>query len=370
MNQFKESLKYNQTDISKNTSEPQNNLLKKIKKAAMIGSLSVMAAVSSVSCSKSDGSTRANITEHQNLDNPSETNLSQNDKAREQLLEDIQEQINKIENYPDNKLSDEDSLKIENLLYQYVFLETSDNYGENIPYTSIIPNKDHAQLSGTFSVTDDQKKSIRNYYQYEDKGLLLDADSTQLFNEYVSNILGTASLSNTLSTLYKVELNLCKENEQLIDNLSYEDTVNLMKSSYISAYNNMLEANNSYNSVETKDASDFIVYVNKDTDGEYSLSSYILNDNGDHTLFETTLDTQSVKVLDDYLDAYSAFYDDSTNVETILTNLKIANDENQVSEDELIEQLTNISLHHEKFDKYLAKTGLHQNVSEQSQEER
>lgn len=363
MNDFKENLKYNTSNLSHATKK-ETSLPHKVKKVAMIGGLSLMAAISSVGCSKSTSQQSVEILEQTNFENSTETELSKNDKAKERLIKDTQELIQRIENYSGNELSDDDYIKLENLLSTYVFIETSSNYGGNIPYTSIIPEKQNSQLIGTFYINNDEKKNIKNYILYEDRGLVLDTEATQLYNEYYSNILGSKSLLNALSTLYKIEVNLTKENEQLINNLSYDETVNLMKSSYVSAYNNMLAANNNYNPVETYEASDFILYVNQEENEEYSLSSYIIDDNGNHTLFETTLDTKNVKVIDDYLDAYTVFYDNDSNISGILSSLKIANEKNQVSEDELVEQLTSISLHPEKMNAYLKTTGLQKDPSE------
>ncbi len=361
MNDFKEKLKYHTntiSDVPKNIISKEDRLSHKIKKAAMIGGLSMMAAISSVGCSKSETKKTTEVTQQQVSDYDLETELSENDKAKKSLIEDTQTLIETIENYPDKELSDDDSLKLENLLLKYVFIETSVNYQGNISYNSIIPERNNSQLTGTFRINPEEKKYIENYIDYESKGLLLDSAATQLFNNYYSNAFGEKSLKNALSTLYKVELNLGRQNHELIENLSYEDLVNLMKSSYVSAYNNMLTANNQNTSEQTINASDFILYINQENDGQYSLSSYKIDDDGYHSVFETTLDSNNVKVIDDYVNTYSTFYNDSSDIDAILSNLKTANEENQVSEEELIEQLTDIALHPEKLEAYLYRTGL------------
>lgn len=359
MNEFKENLKYNPNNLSKETGNSNTNSLShKIKKAAMIGGLSIMAAISSVGCSKSEDTKDNGIMALEVSENSSKTEFSKNEQAKQSLLEDTQNLVETLQNYADSSLSESDALKLENLLLKYIFIETSNNYNGDIPYQSIIPNRNQSLLSGSFYINHEDKKNIKNYNEYEDNGLVLDTESTELYNDYYSNILEKQPVKNALSALYNVELSLCKENKELLKDLSYEELVNLMKSSYVSAYNNKLATNSDYTSDQAVNASDFIVYVNQETDGQYSLSSYRLDDNGNHSLFETTLDANHVEVIDDYLEAYSTFYEDSSNVEAILSDLKTANKEHQVSEYQLVEQLTDISLHPEKMDAYLTKTGL------------
>lgn len=319
MNKFLDELKYNVDSIAH-----------KAKKGLLISGLSLLAASSFVGCSKSSSDNSISVEQEQN------SNSEELEKAFNYVSSDADELAEKLETLsPISELSNEDSLAVTNFLLNYTFAKTSQNYNGEIPASSIIPNVVNGKLDGTFKLSEDSR--IKYYKTLEDHNyeLYLDSESVELYNSFPEY----ADTRDALSYVYTVKADLVEMKPELISELSYDDMLSLIKSSYVSAYNNK-DTNTEYlDAVDTR-LSINLLNANKNT---YDISWGYISDDGEYHSLETNRSSSGTDLVDDYEDVCVKYYLNDSN-SSMLDSLKKANEKNEVTTQEIISQVIDINM--------------------------
>lgn len=326
MNKFLDDLKYNVHSVAH-----------KAKKGLLVGGLSLMAATSFVGCSKSSSDNTTAIEQEQNTNALEEKFNSLSSEADELVAE--------LEAYSSYELSKEDSLKVNNFLLDYTFAKTSQDYGGNIPADAIIPMKNNSSLDGTFSVSEEERNQNLSIAQYTD--FSLNPEAVELYNDYIAD---ETSLRNALSSVYSVKADLIEKNPELLNDLSQEDMLNLIKSSYVAAYNNKNQNSDPLKAINTDleiqlismSHYDITSYDNSENDYPSTLEHVIAIDH--HSDVAKHLDNfvYENSVLTDYQDACISCVTNIPNAST-LDELKEANEKNEVTSKEIFDQLIDIN---------------------------
>ena len=323
MNKFLDDLKYN-----------VNSVAHKAKKGLLVGGLSLMAASSFIGCSKATSDKPTTIEQTQEQD------TSELEKRFDYLSKNADELISELEAYPSSTLSDEETLKVSNFLLDYVFTKTSQNFGGEIPATVMIPNKNNNLLDGTFKIPEDEREKYFQVLQENDV-IYFNDEAVDLYNSYT---LDETSLRKALSSVYTVKADLIEKNPELLDDLSYEDMLNLIKSSYVSAYNNQNDNEKDVRAVDTT------IHINKLNDLLFSISTSleptikVTSKQASHDTYSEYIDehTNDSTVINDYKDACIAYYLNDSN-SSMLDSLQEANEKYEVTTEEVIDQLMDIN---------------------------
>ena len=321
MNKFLDDLKYNVDSIAH-----------KAKKGLLVGGLSLLAASSFVGCSKPSSGHTTTIEQEQERDSNSE----ELEKTINYVSSDADELAEKLEALsPISELSDKDSLAITNFLLDYTFAKTSQNYNGEIPSTSIIPNTVNGKLDGTFKLSEEDRvnyfKALEKY-NYE---LNLDSESAELYNSFPDY----ANAKDALSYVYTVKADLVEMTPELVSELSYDDMLSLIKSSYASAYNNKNPDSESLDAVDSR-LSINLLNANNNT---YDISWGYLSDDGQYHFLESNRSSSGSDLVDDYEDVCIKYYLNNSN-SSMLDSLKKANEKNEVTTQQIISQVVDINM--------------------------
>ena len=321
MNKFLDDLKYNVDSIAH-----------KAKKGLLVGGLSLLAASSFVGCSKPSSDHTTTIEQDQEQDSNSE----ELEKTFNYVSSNADELAEKLEALsPISELSDKDSLEVTNFLLSYTFAKTSQNYAGEIPANSIIPNTVNGKLDGTFKLS--KENEMKYYKTLEDHNyeLHLDPESVELYNSFPDY----ADARDALSFVYTVKADLVEMNPDLVSELSYDDMLSLIKSSYVSAYNNK-DTNTEY-----LDAVDTRLSINllNANNNSYDVSWGYLSDDGQYHFLESNRSSTGNNLVDDYEDVCIKYYLNDSN-SSMLDSLKKANEKNEVTTQEIISQVIDINM--------------------------
>lgn len=313
MNKFLDDLKYN-----------VNSIQHKAKKGLLVGGLSLLAASSFVGCSKPSSDHSTTIEQ--------DSNSEELEKALNYVSSDADELAEKLEALPSySELSNEDALEVTNFLLNYTFAKTSQNYNGEIPSTSIIPNTVSGKLDGTFKLSEeDNYFRTLEKYNYE---LNLDSESAELYNSFPDY----ADARDALSYVYTVKADLIEMNPDLVSELSYDDMLSLIKSSYASAYNNK------NTNTEDLDAVDTRLSINLLNANDYDISWGYLSDDGQSHFLENNRSSSGNDLVDDYEDVCIKYYLNDSN-SSMLDSLKEANEKNEVTTQQIISQVIDINM--------------------------
>ena len=317
MNKFLDDLKYN-----------VNSIQHKAKKGLLVGGLSLLAASSFVGCSKPSSDHSTTIEQ--------DSNSEELEKTLNYVSSDADELAEKLEALPSySELSNEDALEVTNFLLNYTFAKTSQNYNGEIPSTSIIPNTVSGKLDGTFKLSEEDKVNYFRTLEKYNYELNLDSESAELYNSFPDY----ADARDALSYVYTVKADLVEMSPELISELSYDDMLNLIKSSYISAYNNrnadaeQLDAGDSRLSINLLDADNNI----------YDISWEYFSDDGQHYFLGNNRSSSGSDVVDDYEEVCIKYYINDSN-SSMLDSLKEANEKNQVTTQQIISEFIDINI--------------------------
>lgn len=317
MNKFLDELKYN-----------VNSVAHKAKKGLLVGGLSLLAASSFVGCSKSSSDNPVPIEQEQN-------NAEKLEEKFDYISSEADELAARLETLsPYEELSDENSLDLTNFLLSYTFAKTSQNYNGEIPAGSIIPNTVGGKLDGTFKLSDEDRVKYFKALEKYNYDLYLDQESMELYNsvpDYTDN-------KDALSYVYTVKADLIQMNPELISELSNDDMLNLIKSSYVSAYNK--NTNNEH--IDTVDTRLSINLINEN-EQNYNISWTHISEDGSASTLESNLDSSGTDLVDDYEDVCIKYYRNDSN-SSMLDSLKEANEKNEVSTQQIIDELIDIDL--------------------------
>ena len=324
MNKFLDDLKYNVHSVAH-----------KAKKGLLVGGLSLMAATSFVGCSKSSSDNTTTIEQEQNA--------NELEKQFNDLSSKADNLATELETYSNYELSKEDSLKVSNFLLDYALTKTSQDYGGNIPTDAIIPTKNNSSLDGTFSVSEEEKSQNLSIAQYTD--FSLNPEAVALYNNF---IVDETNVRNALSSVYSVKADLIEKNPELLNDLSQEDMLNLIKSSYVAAYNNKnqnsdpLKAINVELEIQSISMShyDITSYDNSENNYPSTLEHVIAIDHHSDVAKHVDNFEYENSVLTDYQDACIEL---STSKSSTLDELKEANEKNEVTSKEIFDQLIDIN---------------------------
>lgn len=332
MNKFLDDLKY--------------NVAHKAKKGLLVGGLSLLAASSFIGCSKSS-SDHSTTTEQQ------ASNSEELEKALNYVSSDADELAKKLETLPSSsELSDEDVLDVTNFLLRYTFAKTSQDYNGEIPSTSIVPNVVNGKLDGTFKLSEEDKIKYFSTLEENNYELNLDSESAELYNSFPDY----ANTKDALSYVYTVKADLAKINPELINELSYDDMLSLIKSSYVSAYNNK------HTQAERLDAVDTRLYINLLNANDYDISWEYLSDDGQYQLLESNRYSSGTDLVNDYEAVCEKYYMKDSNA-SMLDSLKKANEKNEVTTQQIISQVIDINM--EKAQQKQANETEHSSDSEE-----
>ena len=319
MNKFLDDLKYNVDSIAH-----------KAKKGLLVGGLSLLAASSFVGCSKPSSDHTTTIEQDQEQDSNSE----ELEKTFNYVSSNADELAEKLEALsPISELSDKDSLAVTNFLLSYTFAKTSQNYNGEISAGSIIPNTVNGKLDGTFKLS--KENQIKYYKTLEDHNyeLHLDPESVELYNSFPDY----ADARDALSFVYTVKADLVEMNPDLVSELSYDDMLSLIKSSYASAYNNK------NTNTEDLDAVDTRLSINLLNANDYDISWGYLSDDGQSHFLENNRSSSGNDLVDDYEDVCIKYYLNDSN-SSMLDSLKEANEKNEVTTQQIISQVIDINM--------------------------
>ena len=315
MNKFLDDLKYN-----------VNSIQHKAKKGLLVGGLSLLAASSFVGCSKPSSDHSTTIEQ--------DSNSEELEKALNYVSSDADELAEKLEALPSySELSNEDALEITNFLLNYTFAKTSQNYNGEIPSTSIIPNTVSGKLDGTFKLSEEDKVNYFRTLEKYNYELNLDSESAELYNSFPDY----ADARDALSYVYTVKADLIEMNSDLVSELSYDDMLSLIKSSYASAYNNK------NTNTEDLDAVDTRLSINLLNANDYDISWGYLSDDGQSHFLENNRSSSGNDLVDDYEDVCIKYYLNDSN-SSMLDSLKEANKKNEVTTQQIISQVIDINM--------------------------
>ena len=315
MNKFLDDLKYN-----------VNSIQHKAKKGLLIGGLSLLAASSFVGCSKSSSDHSTTIEQN--------SNNEELEKTFGYVSSDADELAERLEALPSySELSSKDALDVSNFLLSYTFAKTSQDYNGEIPANSIIPNTVNGKLDGTFKLSEENQ--IKYYKTLEDYNyeLHLDPESVEFYNSFPDY----ADTKDALSYIYTVKADLIEMNPDLVSELSYDDMLSLIKSSYVSAYNNK------HTQPERLDAVDTRLYINLLNANDYDISWGYLSDDGQSHFLENNRSSSGNDLVDDYEDVCIKYYLNDSN-SSMLDSLKEANEKNEVTTQQIISQVIDINM--------------------------
>ena len=324
-NKFLDELKYN-----------VNSVAHKAKKGLMIGGLSLLAATSFVGCSKSSSENQVSVEQEQ-------ANADELEKRFSSISDNADELAEKFEAMPSySELSGEDLTDISNFLLSYTFAKTSQDFQGAIPADSIIPDVTNRKLEGTFRLSEEYRQKYFKTLEEQSSDLLyLDPECVEFYNSFPEY----ADAHDALSYIYTVKANLIEMNPELADKLTDEDMKNLIKSSYVSAYNNR------YPNQEYVKAEDTTWYINLLNTDFYSISTSLENEikvtrNSEPSeRYSDYIDQEknNSTVIIDYKNACIGYYQEYSN-SYILDSLKSANEKNEVTTQQIINQLIDINL--------------------------
>lgn len=315
MNKFLDDLKYN-----------VNSIQHKAKKGLLVGGLSLLAASSFVGCSKPSSDHSTTIEQ--------DSNSEELEKALNYVSSDADELAEKLEALPSySELSNEDALEVTNFLLNYTFAKTSQNYNGEIPSTSIIPNTVSGKLDGTFKLSEEDKVNYFRTLEKYNYELNLDSESAELYNSFPDY----ADARDALSYVYTVKADLIEMNPDLVSELSYDDMLSLIKSSYASAYNNK------NTNTEDLDAVDTRLSINLLNSNDYDISWGYLSDDGQSHFLENNRSSSGNDLVDDYEDVCIKYYLNDSN-SSMLDSLKEANEKNEVTTQQIISQVIDINM--------------------------
>ncbi len=315
MNKFLDDLKYN-----------VNSIQHKAKKGLLVGGLSLLAASSFVGCSKPSSDHSTTIEQ--------DSNSEELEKALNYVSSDADELAEKLEALPSySELSNEDALEVTNFLLNYTFAKTSQNYNGEIPSTSIIPNTVSGKLDGTFKLSEEDKVNYFRTLEKYNYELNLDSESAELYNSFPDY----ADARDALSYVYTVKADLIEMNPDLVSELSYDDMLSLIKSSYASAYNNK------NTNTEDLDAVDTRLSINLLNANDYDISWGYLSDDGQSHFLENNRSSSGNDLVDDYEDVCIKYYLNDSN-SSMLDSLKEANEKNEVTTQQIISQVIDINM--------------------------
>ena len=315
MNKFLNDLKYN-----------VNSIQHKAKKGLLVGGLSLLAASSFVGCSKPSSDHSTTIEQ--------DSNSEELEKALNYVSSDADELAEKLEALPSySELSNEDALEVTNFLLNYTFAKTSQNYNGEIPSTSIIPNTVSGKLDGTFKLSEEDKVNYFRTLEKYNYELNLDSESAELYNSFPDY----ADARDALSYVYTVKADLIEMNSDLVSELSYDDMLSLIKSSYASAYNNK------NTNTEDLDAVDTRLSINLLNANDYDISWGYLSDDGQSHFLENNRSSSGNDLVDDYEDVCIKYYLNDSN-SSMLDSLKEANEKNEVTTQQIISQVIDINM--------------------------
>ena len=315
MNKFLDDLKYN-----------VNSIQHKAKKGLLVGGLSLLAASSFVGCSKPSSDHSTTIEQ--------DSNSEELEKALNYVSSDADELAEKLEALPSySELSNEDALEVTNFLLNYTFAKTSQNYNGEIPSTSIIPNTVSGKLDGTFKLSEEDKVNYFRTLEKYNYELNLDSESAELYNSFPDY----ADARDALSYVYTVKADLIEMNPNLVSELSYDDMLSLIKSSYASAYNNK------NTNTEDLDAVDTRLSINLLNANDYDISWGYLSDDGQSHFLENNRSSSGNDLVDDYEDVCIKYYLNDSN-SSMLDSLKEANEKNEVTTQQIISQVIDINM--------------------------
>ena len=315
MNKFLDDLKYN-----------VNSIQHKAKKGLLVGGLSLLAASSFVGCSKPSSDHSTTIEQ--------DSNSEELEKALNYVSSDADELAEKLEALPSySELSNEDALEVTNFLLNYTFAKTSQNYNGEIPSTSIIPNTVSGKLDGTFKLSEEDKVNYFRTLEKYNYELNLDSESAELYNSFPDY----ADARDALSYVYTVKADLIEMNPDLVSELSYDDMLSLIKSSYASAYNNK------NTNTEDLDAVDTRLSINLLNANDYDISWGYLSDDGQSHFLENNRSSSGNDLVDDYEDVCIKYYLNDSN-SSMLDGLKEANEKNEVTTQQIISQVIDINM--------------------------
>lgn len=315
MNKFLDDLKYN-----------VNSIQHKAKKGLLVGGLSLLAASSFVGCSKPSSDHSTTIEQ--------DSNSEELEKALNYVSSDADELAEKLEALPSySELSNEDALEVTNFLLNYTFAKTSQNYNGEIPSTSIIPNTVSGKLDGTFKLSEEDKVNYFRTLEKYNYELNLDSESAELYNSFPDY----ADARDALSYVYTVKADLIEMNPDLVSELSYDDMLSLIKSSYASAYNNK------NTNTEDLDAVDTRLSINLLNANDYDISWGYLSDDGQSHFLENNRSSSGNDLVDDYEDVCIKYYLNDSN-SSMLDSLKEANKKNEVTTQQIISQVIDINM--------------------------
>ena len=315
MNKFLDDLKYN-----------VNSIQHKAKKGLLVGGLSLLAASSFVGCSKPSSDHSTTIEQ--------DSNSEELEKALNYVSSDADELAEKLEALPSySELSNEDALEVTNFLLNYTFAKTSQNYNGEIPSTSIIPNTVSGKLDGTFKLSEEDKVNYFRTLEKYNYELNLDSESAELYNSFPDY----ADARDALSYVYTVKADLIEMNSDLVSELSYDDMLSLIKSSYASAYNNK------NTNTEDLDAVDTRLSINLLNANDYDISWGYLSDDGQSHFLENNRSSSGNDLVDDYEDVCIKYYLNDSN-SSMLDSLKEANEKNEVTTQQIISQVIDINM--------------------------
>ena len=315
MNKFLDDLKYN-----------VNSIQHKAKKGLLVGGLSLLAASSFVGCSKPSSDHSTTIEQ--------DSNSEELEKALNYVSSDADELAEKLEALPSySELSNEDALEVTNFLLNYTKEKTSQNYNGEIPSTSIIPNTVSGKLDGTFKLSEEDKVNYFRTLEKYNYELNLDSESAELYNSFPDY----ADARDALSYVYTVKADLIEMNSDLVSELSYDDMLSLIKSSYASAYNNK------NTNTEDLDAVDTRLSINLLNANDYDISWGYLSDDGQSHFLENNRSSSGNDLVDDYEDVCIKYYLNDSN-SSMLDSLKEANEKNEVTTQQIISQVIDINM--------------------------
>lgn len=315
MNKFLDDLKYN-----------VNSIQHKAKKGLLVGGLSLLAASSFIGCSKPSSDHSTTIEQ--------DSNSEELEKALNYVSSDADELAEKLEALPSySELSNEDALEVTNFLLNYTFAKTSQNYNGEIPSTSIIPNTVSRKLDGTFKLSEEDKVNYFRTLEKYNYELNLDSESAELYNSFPDY----ADARDALSYVYTVKADLIEMNPDLVSELSYDDMLSLIKSSYASAYNNK------HTQPERLDAVDTRLSINLLNANDYDISWGYLSDDGQSHFLESNRSSSGNDLVDDYEDVCIKYYLNDSN-SSMLDSLKEANEKNEVTTQQIISQVIDINM--------------------------
>lgn len=315
MNKFLDDLKYN-----------VNSIQHKAKKGLLVGGLSLLAASSFVGCSKPSSDHSTTIEQ--------DSNSEELEKALNYVSSDADELAEKLEALPSySELSNEDALEVTNFLLNYTFAKTSQNYNGEIPSTSIIPNTVSGKLDGTFKLSEEDKVNYFRTLEKYNYELNLDSESAELYNSFPDY----ADARDALSYVYTVKADLIEMNPDLVSELSYDDMLSLIKSSYASAYNNKNTNTEDLDAVNTR------LSINLLNANDYDISWGYLSDDGQSHFLENNRSSSGNDLVDDYEDVCIKYYLNDSN-SSMLDSLKEANEKNEVTTQQIISQVIDINM--------------------------